>query len=116
MLPTTIVVWRVIIVSYSWITLSTCSLGSVITLYPHSARSSSTTSFIWGYRTRGQSSPGNRIADEAEKQRDVVEDKLGKVHVSKRAHQDDLFGEVRGAALEGTRHDEHRLQRASPKS
>ena len=44
--PTTIVVCRVIIVSYSWITLSTCSLGSVITLNPHSARSPSTTSFI----------------------------------------------------------------------
>ena len=59
--------------------------------------------------------PGEQIADEPEKQRDVVEDKLGKVHVSKRAHQDDLFGEVRGAALEGTRHDEHRLQRAESK-
>ena len=32
--PTTMVVCRVSIVSYSWMTLSTCSLGSVMTLYP----------------------------------------------------------------------------------
>ena len=58
--PTTMVVCRVSMVSYSWITLSTCCEGPVITLYPFSARSPSTTSFMRGYRTRGQSRPGNR--------------------------------------------------------
>mmetsp|Transcript_30427 Transcript_30427/g.76191 ORF Transcript_30427/g.76191 Transcript_30427/m.76191 type:complete len:251 (+) Transcript_30427:6930-7682(+) len=59
-LPTTMVVCLVIIVSYSWITLSTCSDEPVMTWYPFSAKSASTTSLSLGYLTRGHSRPGKR--------------------------------------------------------
>jgi len=46
--PTTIVVWRVMTTSYSWMTLSTCSDASAMTLKPCAARSPSTSSLSVG--------------------------------------------------------------------
>ena len=46
--PTTMVVCLVIMISYNWITLSTCSLEAVRTWYPCSLRSFSTTSLNSG--------------------------------------------------------------------
>ena len=59
----------------------------------------------------GAVEPGEKVGDEPHEQGNVVKDKLGQVHVAERAHQHDTLVEVRGAALQCTRHDEHGLER-----
>jgi hypothetical protein len=62
-------------------------------------------------RTAREVEAREEVSDEAAKERDVVEDELRHVRVSKRAHEHLLLGHLGKLALEGARHDEHGLER-----